>query len=88
MLAPRWDTESNLTSACQLLSFFRNKDALGISDFALLHEESKALKAIGCAAGQSDWSLSAWELLVGLQAPSGQCQKLLRANICMCNQRL
>lgn len=46
VLAPRWDMESNLTSACQLLSLFRNKDALGMSDFALLREESKGLTGI------------------------------------------
>lgn len=39
-LAPWWDMEGNLTSACQLLSLCRNKDAVGMSDFAVLHEES------------------------------------------------
>lgn len=58
--------EGNLTSACQLLSLFRNKDALGISDFAVLHEERKVLKEIKCAAGQPNGSLSAWVLLISL----------------------
>lgn len=80
--------EGNLTSACQLLSLFRNKDALGMSDFALLHEESKALKEIGCAAGQPNQNLSAWVLLASLHEESGQCHTLLRANIYMCNQCL
>lgn len=70
LLAPQWDRESNLISACQLLSLCRSPGNCQALPSAWRNKNPAGSQVCSWAASAG---FSAWVLLVPLQEQSGHC---------------